>query len=117
MGKTIVGRTTENVALLPRWAQKRIARLATEVEEWKKQAYGATTPGKTNVTLVDQFLTGDEQGLPPNARVRFAVAGTFVEVGHSRSHEGEAIEVRSLDGALSILPSVTNVIYVKVNRR
>lgn len=114
--KTIVGRTTEDVATLPRWARQRIERLTQETENWKTIALAATTPGKTNVTLVDGL---DERGLPPNSRVRFGLGKDTLEVGiRADSLAGSgAIEVRCLDGNLSVLPAVANVIYVKVDHR
>ena len=113
MTKKTVGHTTENVALLPKWARDRIARLTTEVEHWRAVAHAALTPGETNVTLVNGI---DQRGLPPDSHVRFHLGGqAIMDVGTRAGHEG--IEVRCLEGALIVCPAVTNVIYVEIRRR
>jgi hypothetical protein len=114
MSKNIVGHTTENVALLPKWAQQKIARLTEEVEHWKSIAHAASTPGETNVVLVDGI---DQRGLPPNSHVRFQLSGPrhAIEAGVRAGYDG--IEIGCLEGVLVVRPAVSNVIYVEVRDR
>ena len=104
----IVGRTKENVASLPTWAQRRIASLEHEVAQLKADADAASTPGSP-VTVTDASGL-EERGLPKGAHVRFRVAKNMtIEI----KLDGDQIEVRSNDGYLTILPAVSNVVYVK----
>jgi hypothetical protein len=111
MSKRIVGHTKEDVATLPRWAQSRIKSLTEEVER-QRELLSKTPPGATNVTIVDGM---NETGLPPGSKIRFRLGHTQVEVGHQYKND-LALDIRSLDGALSIFPQVTNVICVRVTR-
>ena len=120
MKRTVVGHTREDVSTLPRWARERIARLTDEVEHWKSIALSASSPDKTNVTIVDGL---EERGLPPNSRVKFRMGKDAIEVSVSSDMPGRhpaastSIEVRSSDGSLSILPAASNTIYVRINDR
>ena len=113
--KRVVGHTKEDVKTLPAWARKRIESLTESVEHWKKTAQSATTPGASNVFVVDD--DHEEHGLPEGSYVRFRLNGTSIEVGHDRHGYVDTLEVRSLDGALSIHPQVSNVIHARVTRR
>lgn len=107
----IVGRTKENVASLPTWAQRRIASLEHEVAQLKADADAASTPGSP-VTVTDASGL-EERGLPKGAHVRFRVSNMTIEI----TLDGDQIEVRSNDGYLTILPAVSNVVYVKASHR
>lgn len=114
--KRVVGHTKEDVATLPKWARLRIGRLEIEVERQKALALSASSPEKTNVTLVGDYDDGRtaERGLPKDSKIRFRLDKNFViEVGL----RDEGIEVRSLEGYLVIRPAVSNVIYVKAAHR
>lgn len=111
MTKNIVGHTTENVALLPKWAQQRIKNLTGEVERLQEML-ATTPPDKTNVTIVDHL---SERGLPPDSRVQFRIGQNTICV--SVCKDREALEVRTNTGQLTVLPAVSNVIYVEVRPR
>jgi len=113
MGK-IVGRTKEDLATLPRWASDRIKRLEQEVEHLQS-LLAVTPPEKTNVTIID-YVDNVERGLSPNARVRFRIGRTQIEVGIPYKGDGTMLDVRSLDGRLVVEPQVSNVIGIRVQR-
>jgi len=112
-----VGRTAEDVSRLPRWARQRIERLTAEIEHLKAVTSAAET-GQTNVTLLNGI---EERGLPPNARIRFRLPrgrpGSDVLECSVLRGDPDTVEIRSNDGRLVVLPSVSNVIYVKVERQ
>lgn len=110
----IVGRTKENVASLPTWAQRRITSLEHEVARLKADADAASTPGATPVTLRD-IGSQTERGLPPDAHVCFTLEeGRFpIDV----SIRDGALEVYAREGYLTIFPRSSNVVEVKASHR
>ena len=113
----IVGRTKENVASLPTWARRRIERLEHEVAKMKADVEAASTPGSTPVTLLG-VANQTERGLPPDARVRFRVDASLSErFSIEVSIRDRMLEVRALDGFLTILPAVSNVVHIKASHR
>lgn len=113
----VVGRTVENVASLPRWAQARIKQAEAEVEHLKS-LLETIRPDSTNVTIVD-YTNMNERGLPRDSHVRFRLGRVQVEVGLPYGlYKGDdlSLDVRSLDGRLIIEPQVSNVITVRVKR-
>lgn len=107
----IVGHTTENVKLLPAWAQRQIRNLTSEVE--RLQSLVARLPAdQTNVALVDHQ---GEYGLPADARVRFRFKRHTIDVSICKDRGG--FEVRTNDGYLTLLPAASNVVHVQVNFR
>jgi hypothetical protein len=115
--KRVVGHTKEDVKMLPKWARDRIQRLEQEVEHQKTLALSASTPEKTNVTVVVDYAGSEERGLPKDSRVRFRMGRTQIEVGIPYGSDGSILNVRSLDGTLVVEPQVSNVIGVRVKLR
>ena len=113
----IVGRTKEDVSTLPRWARLRIESLTRDLEEHQAHARASATPEKTNV-FITSFDHATNIGLPKDSHVCFRLDGTgasanVVEV----SHRGGDLEIRARDGALIVLPQISNVIHVQVSHR
>jgi hypothetical protein len=114
---TIVGRTKEDVSTLPAWARRRIERLEQEVISEREKALSASSPEKTNVTVVADYDHNGrqlERGLPKNSKVKFRLDEHFtIDI----SHQDGLVEVRSSDGQLIIEPAVSNAVYVKASYR
>lgn len=110
----IVGRTKEDVSTLPRWARLRIESLTRDLKE-HQAAWASATPEKTDV-FVTSYDHSNEGGLPKNSHVCFrlgANANEIIEISH---RDGD-LEIRARDGALIVLPQVSNVIHVRVRHR
>ena len=111
MAKNIVGHTTENVALLPKWAQQKIKSLTSDVDRLQ-ELLAQMPPDKTNVSIVDHM---GERGLPLDSRIQFRLGGHTIVV--SVCKERDSFEVRSNTGYLTVLPAASNVVYVRSDLR
>lgn len=100
-----------DVTKLPQWAQQRIAKLESDVEYYKAQAFQAGKGAGANVVV--EAGRDDEHGLPDNARIVFKF-GTQRDIEVTR--RGDWLEVRSSINGLLIGPDASNVIRVQPKR-
>jgi hypothetical protein len=104
----------EDISKLPRWARNRIEKLEADLKHSRKLAESATSPNTsgTDTAVVVYGDAGREyRGLPTGTEVEFRMGeDRRVRV---RMKDGQ-VYVWSEDGALSILPSVSNAVHVDV---
>ena len=104
-----------DVTKLPKWAQSEIARLESNVADYKKMAYAVTTSEEEQLpisnTEVAQGFDKDSKYLPPDTTVRFHGDAGWLDVTVSK----RGIEVHAQD-PLKVKPQSSNSIYIEVER-
>ena len=100
--------TRPDTSKLPKWAQRRIAKLESDVEYHKAQAFQAAKgPSNSRVFIEDYEGT---RGLPDNVKIGFRFAQDKVL---AIRRVGDWVEVRSDFQHLVIEPESSNVIRVR----
>ena len=106
-------KAARDVTRLPQWAQAELAGLAHSVQYWKERAGVVEGEATGKVWYERSILPSSHIPLPDGARVEFRVgSGRWDTI--CVSLKGDAIEIYSTNGTLSVLPHVSNVIHVEL---
>ncbi len=100
----------EDVKKLPKWAQREIGVLESEIERLKTQV--AQIEGKEESDI--KIEHGSEfRNLPKHSRIRYVLPSGKVEI----IIRDDELEVTAYNGHLCVLPQACNMVHVIVKER